>query len=154
MVGSQAVACGLPQGESQGPLGNASFQSVENVLLVPCDTRPPTLEYVLQLGRVAGLNIKTPPLTMLNDLNVPGDTDAIAEWLLEQAPTADALIVTLETLCLGGMIPARRVTDSLEVALERLELLSELTRSSRDLRTVRVATRPDLYPRAVPSHRR
>ena len=105
-----------------------------NVLFLPCDTRPPTLEYVLQLGLVAGLGIKTPPLAMLNDLNVPGDTAAIAAWLLEQAPTADALIVTIETLCLGGMIPARCVTDSLEVALERLEVLSELKRIKPDLR--------------------
>ncbi len=105
-----------------------------NVLFLPCDTRPPTLEYVLQLGRVAGLGLKTPPLAMLNDLNIPGDTKAIAAWLLEQAPTADALIVTIETLCLGGMIPARRVTDSLEIALERLELLSELKRVNPALR--------------------
>ena len=105
-----------------------------NVLFLPCDTRPPTLEYVLQLGRIAKLEIKTPPLELLNNLNIPGDTRAIAAWLLEQAPQADALIVTLETLCLGGMIPARRVTDSLEVALERLELLSELKRIKPDLR--------------------
>ena len=105
-----------------------------SVLFLPCDTRPPTLEYVLQLGRAAKLELKTPPLAVLNDLNVPGDTDAIAAWLRVQAPTADALIVTIETLCLGGMIPARRVTDSLEVALERLELLVELKRSRPDLR--------------------
>lgn len=104
------------------------------LLFLPCDTRPPTLEYVLQLGRVAGLEIKTPPLAMLNARNVQGDTAAIAAWLLEQAPAADALIVTIETLCLGGMIPARRVTDSLEVALERLEVLSELKRVNPDLR--------------------
>ena len=110
------------------------FSNMPNVLFLPCDTRPPTLEYVLQLGRVAGLEIKTPPLAMLNDLNIPGDTAGIAAWLLEQVPTADALIVTLETLCLGGMIPARRVADSLEVALERLEVLSELKRINPSLR--------------------
>jgi Protein of unknown function (DUF4127) len=76
----------------------------------------------------------SPPLAMLNDLNVPGDTKAIAAWLLEQATWADVAIITIETLCLGGMIPARRVTDSLEVALARLELLRELKRINPNLR--------------------
>jgi hypothetical protein len=67
-------------------------------------------------------------------LNVPGDTKAIAAWLLEQATWADVTIITIETLCLGGMIPARRVTDSLEDALARLELLRELKRINPNLR--------------------
>jgi Protein of unknown function (DUF4127) len=107
---------------------------MKNVLLLPCDTRPPTLEYPHQLARAAGLEMRSPPLSMLNELNVPGDTSAIAAWLREQTRWADVAIITLETLCLGGMIPARRVTDSLEDALERLELLSELKRINPNLR--------------------
>jgi hypothetical protein len=107
---------------------------MKNVLLLPCDTRPPTLEYPHQLARAAGLEMRSPPLEMLNDLNTPGDTGAMAAWLLEQALWANVAIITIETLCLGGMIPARRVTDSLEVALQRLELLRELKRINPKLR--------------------
>jgi hypothetical protein len=107
---------------------------MKNVLLLPCDTRPPTLEYPHQLARAAGLKMRSPPLAMLNDLNVPGDTQAIAAWLLEHAAWADVAIITIETLCLGGMIPARRVTDSLEDAVARLELLCELKRINPNLR--------------------
>ncbi len=103
---------------------------MQTVLLLPCDTRPPTLELPLQLAKVAGLEMRVPPLSMLNDLNKPGDTAAIAAWLLEQAQSADAAIITLETLCLGGMIPARRVTDSLPDALARLEVLREVKRQN------------------------
>ncbi len=78
--------------------------------------------------------MRSPPLEMLNDLNTPGDVKAIAMWLLEQATWADVAIITIETLCLGGMIPARRVTDSLEDALARLELLRELKRINPNLR--------------------
>lgn len=78
--------------------------------------------------------MRSPPLEMLNDLNTPGDTGAMAAWLLEQATWADVAIITIETLCLGGMIPARRVTDSLEDALARLELLRELKRINPNLR--------------------
>jgi hypothetical protein len=107
---------------------------MSDVLFLPCDTRPPTLDFPLQLGRVAGLKVLTPPLELLNDLNRPGDTARIGAWLLERAATAQAAIITLETLCLGGMIPARRVSDSLEDALARLEVLREVKRINPEIR--------------------
>ncbi|PZA06282.1 MULTISPECIES: DUF4127 family protein [unclassified Meiothermus] len=107
---------------------------MKRVLLLPCDTRPPTLELPHQLARVAGLELLSPPLEILNHLNRPGDTAGIAEWLREHAPAADVALVTLETLTLGGMIPARRVSDPLEAALGRLEVLREVKRDHPRLR--------------------
>lgn len=107
---------------------------MKRVLLLPCDTRPPTLELPHHLARVAGVEMRSPPLEILNHLNVPGDTGAIADWLRREAPGADAAIVTLETLTLGGMIPARRVSDSLQDALKRLEVLREVKRENPSLR--------------------
>lgn len=93
-------------------------------MLVPCDTRPPTLELPKQLARLANLDLVTPPPAFLNHLGEPGDLHGLHGWLLEQ--TADALVVSLETLTLGGLIPARRVSDSLEDVLRRLEVLRAL----------------------------
>ena len=103
-------------------------------LLLPCDTRPPTFELPHQLARAAGVDMSSPPLEILNHLNEPGDTKSIATWLREEAPNADVAIVTLETLTLGGMIPARRVSDSLESVLGRLETLRELKAINPKLR--------------------
>ncbi len=107
---------------------------MKRVLLLPCDTRPPTLELPHQLARVAGLEMRSPSLEILNQMNEPGNTAAIAEWLRREAPAADVAIVTLETLCLGGMIPARRVSDSLEETLQRLEVLHEIKHKNPSLR--------------------
>ncbi|MBF6593953.1 MAG: DUF4127 family protein [Thermaceae bacterium] len=104
------------------------------VLLLPCDTRPPTLELPHQLARLAGVEMVSPPLEILNHLNEPGDTAAIADWLRLEAPTAEVALLTLETLTLGGMIPARRVSDSLEDVLGRLEVLHQLKRDNPSLR--------------------
>ena len=98
------------------------------MLLLPCDTRPPTLEHVAQLGRICGVRVLTPPLEFLNRLNLPGDPAALGEWLLEHAAQADAAVVSLETLCLGGMIPARRSSVPLDEAARHLEVLRELRR--------------------------
>ncbi|MCX7782900.1 MAG: DUF4127 family protein [Meiothermus sp.] len=107
---------------------------MKRILLLPADTRPVTLELPHQLARVAGLELRSPPLEILNKMNQPGNTAALAEWLRREAPAADAAIVTLETLTLGGMIPARRVSDSLEEVLPRLEVLRDIKLKSPHLR--------------------
>lgn len=96
------------------------------LLLVPPDTRPPTLELPVQLVQMTGNEVLVPPVEALPEFFTPGSTAALREWLLAHVAGADALVVCLETLCLGGMIPARRVSDELGVALERLDVLREL----------------------------
>ena len=96
------------------------------VLLVPPDVRAHTLDLPLQLGRIAGLEVRTPPPPCLPRLNEPGDVDALGEWLLDHAHDAEAAIVSLDTLTLGGLIPARRVTTPTEEAVRRLRVLEAL----------------------------
>lgn len=96
------------------------------LLLVPPDTRPPTLQFPSRLAEAVGIEVFTPPNEALNHLNQPGNFELLKAWLLEHSPKADVLIVSLEQLTLGGMIPARRVNDSLEDVLKKLELLREL----------------------------
>lgn len=74
-----------------------------------------------------------PPDEALNNLNQPGDFESLKAWLLEQSPTADVLIISLEQLTLSGMIPARRVNDSLEDVLKKLELLREIKQLNPNL---------------------
>lgn len=96
------------------------------VLLIPPDTRPPTLELPAALARMTGTDVAVPPPAALPDFHTPGDTGLLGRWLEAEAPTADVLVVCLETLCLGGMIPARRVSDRLDTALGRLEVLRRI----------------------------
>ncbi len=93
------------------------------VLFIPPDTRPHTLDLPLQLGRIAGREIRVPPEDCLPRLNEPGDTDALRSWLLDQAREAEAAVVSLETLTLGGLIPSRRLALPTEEAVQRLGVL-------------------------------
>ena len=96
------------------------------LLLIPPDTRPPTFDFPVALAQAVGLDVAVPPAEALPQTNQPGNLDVLAEWLESAAEHADTLIVCLETLTLGGMIPARRVDDSLDAVLGRLELLPHL----------------------------
>jgi hypothetical protein len=96
------------------------------LLLVPPDTRPPTMQFPKRLAEALGVDVFIPPDEALNNLNQPGDFAGLKAWLLEHTPTTDILILSLEQLTLGGMIPARRVNDSLNDVLAKLELLRDL----------------------------
>lgn len=98
----------------------------KKLLLVPPDTRPPTLEFPVKLARAVGLEVFTPPLEALNTLNQPGNFEILKAWLLKNVAKTDLLILSLEQLTLGGMIPARQVDDSLDEVLKKLKLLSHL----------------------------
>lgn len=104
------------------------------LLLVPPDVRPPTLAFPVQLARAAGAEVTVPPAEALPNLNQPGNFGVLRGWLEQRAPEAHVLIVSLETLALGGMIPARRVDDPLELALKQLALLETLKNTNPDLR--------------------
>ncbi len=104
------------------------------LLLVPPDTRPPTLAFPRNLALAVGLNVLVPPPDALNTINKPGDTEILREWLLDNAADASLLIVSLETLTLGGMIPARRVDTSSEEVRRRLGTLRELKEVNPELR--------------------
>jgi Protein of unknown function (DUF4127) len=103
------------------------------LLLVPPDTRPPTMQFPIRLAEAIGLDVFIPPDKALNNLNQPGDFESLRVWLLEHSPTADTLVLSLEQLTLGGMIPARRVDDSLSDVLKRLELLRDLKQKNPKL---------------------
>ena len=46
------------------------------VLLLPLDSRPPCLDFVADLGRIAGVEIIAPPEDILDYYTKPGDTAA------------------------------------------------------------------------------
>ncbi len=77
---------------------------------------------------MVGAQVRTPPLNSLPNYKVAGETSAQRYWLYEEAEEADILIVSLETLTLGGVLPALGSNETLETVLRRLEVLRELRR--------------------------
>ncbi|MEZ4633016.1 MAG: DUF4127 family protein [Deinococcales bacterium] len=123
-----------------------------NFIADPPDTRPHTLDLPRDLARAVGLTVLTPPkLALPQAINQPADTEVLQTWLSDLAPQADFLICSLEGLCLGGMIPARIVEDSLEQALQGLNCLRQIKKNHPKLRIlafgviVRVAHGNDPY---------
>ncbi|WP_346353829.1 DUF4127 family protein [Azotosporobacter soli] len=93
------------------------------VLFVPLDDRPVCLADTLATARAAGLEVHTPPQEWLSSRDHRGDPDKIWQWLKEEAPRADAAVVSLDSLIYGGLVPSRtHELDESVLALRRKQI--------------------------------
>jgi hypothetical protein len=100
------------------------------IAVLPLDDRPVNYDYPRYLARAAGLEILLPPREWLgNPWRVSRHADLV-DWLAQTALEADSLIVAIDTLAYGGLIPSRTSSEPVEVVLDRLTIL-------RDLKTAR-----------------
>lgn len=99
---------------------------LRRIALVPLDERPVNVELPIAIAAIAGAELVLPPGPMLPDIRQPGDAIGIGGWLLDIAPTVDAVVVSIDTLAFGGLIAARTTEDDVLSALQRLTPLSKL----------------------------
>ena len=77
------------------------------VLLVPLDSRPPCRQHVVDLGRIGGIDVVTPPADCMDYYSQPSDTKAMRDWLMNEARPGDAVIISIDQLLYGGLLAAR-----------------------------------------------
>lgn len=114
-------------------LGPATTQAA-SLGYVPMDDRPVNLEYVLDSVRAAGLKIAAPAQDDIAGRDRQGNVVKLWQWVSEQAPTADALVLSSDSLIYGGLVPSRTHAFSESQLAERLEFFRELKRKAPALR--------------------
>lgn len=107
---------------------------MNRIVLLPLDERPCNVDYPEQLARLGGLPLSVPPFSMLGDKKRPADCDQLAQWLKQEAEQADSLILSIDMLVYGGIVPSRLHHYSPEQCQERIDLLRELKLSRPDLK--------------------
>ena len=94
--------------------------------VLPMDDRPVNYDYPRYLARAAGWEFLQPPREWLgNPWRASRHTDLV-DWLIRTAPQADGIILSLDTLAYGGLIPSRTSSEPTEAVLARLGVLRDL----------------------------
>lgn len=102
-------------------------------MFLPLDERPINTQYPRLLAAALGWRLHAPE-ELLGSRKRPGDTRAIADWLLHEADASSGgggavgAVLALDTLAWGGLIPSRQSGNDLRTALVRVETLRELKR--------------------------
>ncbi len=99
---------------------------MKRVAVLPMDDRPVNYDYPRYLARAAGMEIVLPPREWLGNPWRDSRHSDLVDWLGKSAPEADAVVVAIDTLAYGGLIPSRTSSESAEAVLARLEILRRL----------------------------
>lgn len=101
----------------------------QRICCLPLDSRPVCFDMPALLAESAGLSWCAPSPSILGKLKTPADEKALFRWiknhLFENAP----VLVSLDTLAYGGLIPSRINEESTEVIEKRLEKFFGLIKS-------------------------
>ena len=96
------------------------------IAVLPLDDRPCTYDFPARIGAIGGAEVRLPPREWLGNLERPADRDKLAGWLLEVAGECDALVVAIDTLAYGGLIPSRRSPDTLADLMHHVRALTQI----------------------------
>ena len=82
------------------------------IAFVPLDDRPVTYQLPVLLGRIAGVDVVTPPRRTLGHYLRAGDPEAIAAWLRSSATQdAQAVVLSTDMIAYGGLVNSRILGD-------------------------------------------
>lgn len=95
------------------------------IVMLPLDERPCNFDYPGMMPKT-GFELILPPKEIMGQKKIPGDTGKIARWLLDNVDGADAMVLSLDTLIYGGIVPSRLHHTEQEQLLKQAEIIREL----------------------------
>lgn len=103
------------------------------VLLIPLDSRPPCTQFVIELGRLAGIETILPPSEILDNYRQPAQQAVLRQWLLDNITQVDAAIISVDMLIHGGLLASRHAAGTDEDINQTMEVLQRIHESNPQL---------------------
>src|SRR5699024_8725997 len=100
------------------------------IAYVPIDERPCNVEMVKRIASSSkDIELLLPEGAWLSKKKEPADTESLWDWIISKASETDAIIVSIDMLVYGGLLPSRLHDMSFEQGLESSERLKQLRAS-------------------------
>ena len=94
---------------------------------LPIDNRPVCYTLPKQIADVdKSIELFIPERKFLGDLTKSADINSLFEWLENLPNDIDSIILTLDTIAYGGLIPSRRCPENFEEIKSRIEKLKDI----------------------------
>jgi len=96
-------------------------------LLIPLDERPCNYVFPQMIASSQQqISLKVPPKSLLGNKKQAAHTEKIAMFLKENIQNTDNLVLSIDMILYGGLIPSRLHSLTKEEALKRLQIIKEL----------------------------
>lgn len=101
------------------------------ICFVPIDNRPVCYNLVKDICSIdEDISLIMPPRELLGSLQKYADRDKILEWL-KNITDIDCMILSLDTLAYGGLIPSRRIPDSYVDISSRMQAIKPILKNKK-----------------------
>ena len=108
---------------------------MKKIVYLPLDERPCNYSFVKFLMEDnPEVQLVTPELSTLGDKKKPANYQKIADYLLRECVDADCLILAVDMLLYGGIVPSRLHYLSTEKLQERLNVLKTIKEKNSRLK--------------------
>lgn len=96
------------------------------ICFIPIDNRPVCYNLVKDICKIdSDIELFLPPRDFLGDLTKIANIESLLAWL-KSCSKCDAIILSLDTIAYGGLIPSRRSEESFEEIKIRIEKLKDI----------------------------
>ena len=102
------------------------------LILISLDTRPPCQKMVVDAGKMAGVQIITPPSEIMDYYTKEGDTKKIQKWLMDNIDKSDGVIVSIDQLLHGGLLASRESGTKQDESQILLKFMRDLKTKAKD----------------------
>ena len=116
-----------------------------SILYVPLDERYATRGMFLNMARLTGKNIVTPPLELLPSRKNATDPDKLLSWIQNNQENVSTVVVSLEMVLYGGLIASRISNETTSTILNRLDRFESILSHIKDVYVSSVVMRIPSY---------
>ena len=103
------------------------------IAFLPIDNRPVCCNLAIDIVSVdKDIQLIIPERNLLGGLSKTADINKLTEWL-KNLPECDAVILSLDTLVYGGLIPSRRSHETLEELKHRLKNIKNILKKHKKI---------------------
>ena len=94
--------------------------------VIPIDNRPVCYNLIQDIAKIdTSIELYMPPRKMLGGLTKDADIVGLYSWL-NQLPEVDAIVISLDTIAYGGLIPSRRSNEHFNDIFRRVHDFKEV----------------------------
>lgn len=108
---------------------------MKKVVYIPLDERPCNYEYPEIICRKnEDIKLVLPDFSIMGRQKVPADVKKLKDFLIAETVDADGLILAVDTLVYGGIIPSRLHNTDIDILTERVKFIDRLKEQNKNLK--------------------
>jgi hypothetical protein len=100
------------------------------LIYLPLDERPCNYHFAKRIAEGSPIELISPDRELLGDKKRPADVHALEKFLVDNAPDADSLVISIDMLLYGGIVPSRLHHIGEEELVERLSVIDRIKKAN------------------------